>query len=354
MKRGLFLQGGGAKGAYQAGAIKALNQKKIYFDGVGGTSIGAINSAFYVTKNFNAMYKLWLKTDCEDLFGIDGKIFDDLSNGEFDMEDFKHSATTIKNILKNKGIDTSKIKKILSSNINEKKFRRSKIDYAMNTFNLSTMKPVKVYKKDIPDGKLIEYILSSAYLPVFKLEKIIDDHYYVDGGVYNNCPIDMMIDQDYDEIYVIKAWQNKLKYKPKENVKVNIIEPRENLGSIMRFTTSASKYRMDLGYYDMLKFLYNLDGDKYYFKHYDDDYYNNLFDKEIYDDLFDKYNRKIKANSNKEFILKIIENCCDDYNVKRFKIYNMPYLLTRLKYKSASNRKYKYYDFLKNIKIEFI
>ena len=32
MKRGLVLQGGGAKGAYAAGAIKALTQKKVYFD----------------------------------------------------------------------------------------------------------------------------------------------------------------------------------------------------------------------------------------------------------------------------------------------------------------------------------
>ena len=30
--RGLMLQGGGAKGAYEAGAIKALNERKIYFD----------------------------------------------------------------------------------------------------------------------------------------------------------------------------------------------------------------------------------------------------------------------------------------------------------------------------------
>ena len=28
--RGLALEGGGAKGAYQAGAIKALNQRKIF------------------------------------------------------------------------------------------------------------------------------------------------------------------------------------------------------------------------------------------------------------------------------------------------------------------------------------
>ena len=35
--RGLVLEGGGAKGAYEAGAIKALQKKKIYFDGVSGT-----------------------------------------------------------------------------------------------------------------------------------------------------------------------------------------------------------------------------------------------------------------------------------------------------------------------------
>ena len=32
MKKALVLQGGGAKGAYAAGAIKALTQKRIYFD----------------------------------------------------------------------------------------------------------------------------------------------------------------------------------------------------------------------------------------------------------------------------------------------------------------------------------
>ena len=64
--RALLFEGGGAKGAYEAGAVKALNKKKMYFDGVGGTSIGAINAAFYVEKNFNGMYKLWLSTDSQE------------------------------------------------------------------------------------------------------------------------------------------------------------------------------------------------------------------------------------------------------------------------------------------------
>ena len=53
MKKALVLQGGGAKGAYAAGAIKALTQKRIYFDFACGTSIGAINAALYVNKKID-------------------------------------------------------------------------------------------------------------------------------------------------------------------------------------------------------------------------------------------------------------------------------------------------------------
>ena len=42
---GLVLEGGGAKGSYHAGAIKALHESGYSFDGVMGTSIGAINGA---------------------------------------------------------------------------------------------------------------------------------------------------------------------------------------------------------------------------------------------------------------------------------------------------------------------
>ena len=77
MKRALILEGGGAKGAYQAGAILAFNKKKIFFDAVGGTSIGAINAAFYASKNFSGMIKLWMKLDSKDLFDIDSEKAED-------------------------------------------------------------------------------------------------------------------------------------------------------------------------------------------------------------------------------------------------------------------------------------
>ena len=44
--KGLVLEGGGTKGAYQLGAYKALKELGMEFDGIVGTSIGALNAAF--------------------------------------------------------------------------------------------------------------------------------------------------------------------------------------------------------------------------------------------------------------------------------------------------------------------
>jgi len=353
--KALLLEGGGAKGAYQAGAIKALNKRKIKFDCFGGTSIGAINAAFCVLNNYNGMYKLWLDTSSEELFGIEPELIKNITERNFTKSDLKEGASLVKKIIKNRGIDTSNIRRILSKYVNETKFRKSKIDFAMNTFNLSNFKPVEVFKKDIPEGKLIDYIISSAYLPIFKLERIIDDKFYLDGGVYSNCPIDLLVDNDYDEIYVIRCWQRNISfnYKNRKHAKIHILKPREDLGSIMLFESKAAEYRMNLGYYDMLKYLDNLDGNKYYFKNYSNEYYSKLFDKVSLNRMIKNYNDGRPLKSEKEFILKIIERVCKELNIERFKIYNLPYLITKLKYKLAGKTKNQYYDFIRNIKVDF-
>ena len=353
MKRGLLLEGGGAKGSYQAGAIKALNERRFSFDCVGGTSIGAINAAFYVSNNFNGLYNLWLNTDCEELFGIDSKVLDNFDTGSFTKEDFKKGFKTINEIIANKGIDIKNIRKVLTNNINEKKYRKSKIDFVMNTYSISDLKPVMLFKNQIPEGKLIEYLISSSYLPCFKMEKIINDKYYIDGGVYTNCPIDMLMDGSYDELYIIRAWRTKLSYKKNKKTKVHIICPRENLGSIMLFNPRKSKYRMNLGYYDTLKYLDKLDGDKYYFKNYSEKYYTDLFDKQDYKQIIKKYNFGINPKKNKDFILKTLETICKENNINRFNVYNMPLLVAKLKYKLAGKKDNYYYDFIKKIKVDF-
>src|SRR5574344_792418 len=100
--RGLVLQGGGAKGAYQAGAILAFEKKGIKFDGVVGTSIGAINAAFYASDNIKGMISLWKSTDSKNLFGIESEIIDSLQENKIKKEQIIKGLESIGNIIKNK------------------------------------------------------------------------------------------------------------------------------------------------------------------------------------------------------------------------------------------------------------
>ena len=49
---GLVLEGGGAKGAYQIGAWKALKEAGIRIKGIAGTSVGALNGALIAMDEF--------------------------------------------------------------------------------------------------------------------------------------------------------------------------------------------------------------------------------------------------------------------------------------------------------------
>lgn len=58
---GLVLSGGGAKGAYEAGAIKAMQEMDIMNSvyGVSGTSVGALNTLVFAMGDVKLIEELW-------------------------------------------------------------------------------------------------------------------------------------------------------------------------------------------------------------------------------------------------------------------------------------------------------
>ncbi len=58
-KAGLYLQGGGAKGAFQAGALQAFAEKGIEFPVIVGTSIGAINGMTVFYSGIGQIAEIW-------------------------------------------------------------------------------------------------------------------------------------------------------------------------------------------------------------------------------------------------------------------------------------------------------
>ena len=56
---GIVLEGGGAKGAYQIGAWKALKEAGVRIKGVAGTSVGALNGAFICMDDIERAEYVW-------------------------------------------------------------------------------------------------------------------------------------------------------------------------------------------------------------------------------------------------------------------------------------------------------
>ena len=85
--RGLALEGGGAKGAYHLGALKALYEAGYAFDGVVGTSIGALNGAIIVQDggSIENLQKLWDNVKVSQLLDFDDEEWEMIQRGAINL-----------------------------------------------------------------------------------------------------------------------------------------------------------------------------------------------------------------------------------------------------------------------------
>jgi predicted acylesterase/phospholipase RssA len=73
MKIGLVLAGGGARGGYQIGAIKALEELGFKYEVITGTSIGALNALMLLSDRKDILYKMWEELDFSSIMEHDFK-----------------------------------------------------------------------------------------------------------------------------------------------------------------------------------------------------------------------------------------------------------------------------------------
>src|SRR6056297_2039534 len=255
-KLGLVLEGGGAKGAYQAGAYKALLELGIEVDGVSGTSIGAINGAMIVQGAFRECYEMWEEIRPSKLFDVDEGHLKRIIGFEMDEKSLAYAVRKLKEIMENNGLDTTLMKKMIRDNIDEKRVRDSKMDFGFVTVSLTDMKPLELYKEDVPRGKMHDYLMASASVPVFKLEKI-ENKVYVDGGFHDNMPVNLLARKGYEDIIVVRSFgMGRVQKVDHEKLKIKYITPSEPLGRILDFDNQKARKNMKMGYYDTLR-LYN-------------------------------------------------------------------------------------------------
>lgn len=266
--RGLVFEGGGARGAYQIGVTKALIDNGYTFDGFAGTSMGAINAALLASGDINKALEVWSSITFEELFDEEEQPilrFADIKalNADLSLRSKSKRGKAAAKIISNKGICTAKINAFLKPYIDEDRIRKSNKDFGLVTISLSERKPYELLQDDIPKGQLFDYVMASASLPGFRF-KSIGEKTFIDGALYNNCPVNLFIDKGgYEEIISIRTNAYGV-FRKIEDPRVKYIIPNEDLGGVLRFTPENSETNIKLGYHDGLRFIQKLHGRYYY------------------------------------------------------------------------------------------
>lgn len=271
---GIVLEGGGARGAYQVGAWKALREAGIRIKGIAGASVGGLNGALMCMDDLKKAESIWKDITYSRVMDVDDDLMEkvrgiNLKNLSLNMNlDLKGVAEHAVRVLKDGGFDISPLKALIEETVDEERIRQSDRELYVTTFSVDEKKPMVIDVKAQPEGEIADALLASAYFPAFKNEKLSGKR-YMDGGSINNVPVDVLLEREYRDIIVIRIYglgfdTEKVVEIP-EGTNVWHIAPRQDLGGILEFDKTKVRKNMKLGYMDAQRFLYGLAGRSYYF-----------------------------------------------------------------------------------------
>ena len=250
-KTALVLSGGAARGAYEMGVWQALRELGVRIDLVCGTSIGAMNAYIIAMGSFEKARDVWLDLKTEEVFNFD-------------------------HALQEGGGSFTGIKDILAADFPEEEVRASQTDFGLCTVRLNeeasmdpkTWTTLHLWKKDIPEGRMMDYVMAScSCYPVVKPYEI-DGRKYLDGGFADYIPIRMALDAGAERIVAVNleavGWVQGEDIE-RAGARLTMIEPSDQLGNFVVFDPANTRRIMRLGYLDTMKIYGAFDGQTFTF-----------------------------------------------------------------------------------------
>ncbi len=366
---GLVLEGGGAKGAYQIGAWKALREAGVKIKGVAGVSVGSLNGALICMDELDLAEKIWKNIEYSKVMAVNDEIIKALKERDFKSLNFQELISSGFQILKEGGVDVTPLRNLIEEVVgDEERIRNSDRELYTVTYSVSDRKELAEDIRNSEAGTIKDMLLASAYFLAFKNEKLGGKR-YMDGGGVNNVPINVLLDHGYEDIIVLRIYglgldKERVTEIP-EGIRVYHIAPRQDLGGILEFDKKQARKNMTLGYFDAKRFLYGLSGRIYYidapntepyyfdkmmselefFKIYMQDTLNEegmaaltgyrAFTERLFPRLAGEF--KLKEDWDyKDMYLGLLEDMAKRLKVKRFQIYTVDELLREIRKKFQS------------------
>ena len=164
-KFGISLSGGGARGIVHIGVLEALHKYGIRPEIISGASAGALVGVFYAS-------------------GMEPLQILELVKANKMVKMFKWQMPS------NGLIDIKKVVSLLEMNIEKDDFSSLKKPFYCSVVNLNSG-----HSEIKHEGKLFQWVLASASIPIIFEPQVIDGNSYVDGGLLNNLPVDCIRNQ---------------------------------------------------------------------------------------------------------------------------------------------------------------
>jgi NTE family protein len=185
MKKALVLSGGGARGAFQVGVWKYLQEIDWTPDLICGTSIGAVNAAAIGSgMSVERLIHVWRSHNRSEIYRLKGLQF---------LKSMRRG-TPLKSVL-----DTAPLRALLTRHLNLEALRRSPIEVIISAVHLATGR-LHLYNQDVIE---IDHLMASSAMPILFPWQSIHGEPFWDGGVMANSPLFLALERKMEEIIVV-------------------------------------------------------------------------------------------------------------------------------------------------------
>ena len=211
---GLVLSGGGGKGAYQAGVLKAITEMGVEITAISGASVGALNATLFATHDIDSIVKIWL--------GIRPEI----------------------------ALSQERLADLISVNAIPYLMGQSKITCYVDAYNILMGKNEYFRLNDYKGEEIEKLLLASAALPIIYPPVSFQKSLYWDGGMLDNTPIEILYKQGYRNL-LVSYLEPEEKMESYKNANVVAFAPTEKWGffeGTLNFEPKTIQKRIEQGY----------------------------------------------------------------------------------------------------------
>ncbi len=194
--RAFVLSGGGNRGAFQVGALRALLERKIFPDMIVGCSAGALNAAFLAREislaRLDKLLMVWRNTTKDHIYpGNQFSVLWRLVSGQDSLYDNRNFYEFLQRAGNTPAVTFGDIP--------------NEIPLYITATHLDT-EQLHVFGDD-PHDRILDALMASTALPPMHPPWLVNGERYIDGGTVTPLPLRVAMERGATEIFALHIWE---------------------------------------------------------------------------------------------------------------------------------------------------